>query len=81
MDEMCVWFEVVRALLPQRYAVRLAWQGAGLVVTSPGEERVAWIDRFELDKLTPTEAVDLIERRLRRRESHLQAMFAAHPAI
>jgi hypothetical protein len=75
MDEMCVWSEVARGILPQRYTVRLAWQGAGLIVTSPGEERVAGIDRFELDKLCPAEAVELIEKRLRRRESHLEAAF------
>ena len=80
MDEMNVWFEVVRAILPQRYSVRLAWQGAGLIVTSPGEERVAWIDRYELDALSPTRAVGLIQERLRRPESRLAAMFDLQPA-
>ena len=80
MDEMSVWFEVVRAILPQRYAIRIAWQGAGLIVTSPGEERVAWIDRYELDALSPTRAVALIEERLRRPESRLAAMFDVQPA-
>lgn len=81
MDEMNVWFEVVRAILPQRYGVRLAWQGAGLIVTSPGEERVAWIDRFELDSLSPTRAVEVIEKRLRRPESRLEAMFDLQAAV
>lgn len=81
MDEMSVWCEVVRAILPQRYAVRLAWQDAGLIVTSPGEERVAWIDRYELAHLTPTRAVEMIEKRLRRPESRLEAMFDIQPAV
>jgi hypothetical protein len=81
VDEMGVWFEVVRAILPQRYAVRMAWQGAGLIVTSPGEERVAWIDRYELDVLSPTRAISLIEERLRRPESRLEAMFDVQAAF
>jgi hypothetical protein len=81
MDEMSVWFEVVRGILPQRYGVRLAWQGAGLIVTSPGEERVAWIDRFELACLSPTDAVELIEQRLRRPESRLESMFNLQTAF
>ena len=81
MEEMSVWFEVVRAILPQRYAVRLAWQGAGLIVTSPGEERVAWIDRYELAALTPTKALELIQKRLCRPESRLETMFDLQPAI
>lgn len=81
MDEMSVWFEVVRAILPQRYAVRMAWQGAGLIVTSPGDERVAWIDRYELDTLSPTRALDLIQERLRRPESRLAAMFDLQGAV
>ena len=73
MDEMNEWFEVVRALLPQSFSVRIAWHSAGLIVASPGDERVAWVDRFELAKLTPTTAVELILDRLRRPERHLSA--------
>jgi hypothetical protein len=81
MDEMCVWFEVVRAILPQRYAVHLAWEGRALIVTSPGEECVAWIDESELAALTPTHAIHLIEAKLRRPESRIAAKFVAQMAV
>ena len=80
MEEMNVWFEVVRAILPQRYSVRLAWRNAGLIVATPGDERVAWIDRFELAHLSPTRAIELIETRLRGPETRLAAIFD-HPVI
>jgi hypothetical protein len=77
MDEMCVWFEVVRAMLPQRFGVRLACDERVLIVTSPREERVAWIEAEELAKLSPTQAVRLIDAKLQRPESHIAARFAA----
>jgi hypothetical protein len=81
MDEMSTWFEVVRAILPQRYAVHLVWEGHALIVTSPRDERVAWIDESELAALTPTHAIDLIEAKLRRPESHIAARFVAQMAF
>lgn len=75
MEEMNVWFEVVRAILPQRYSVRLAWQNAGLIVATPGDERVAWIDRFELAHMSPTSAIELIQARLSGPESRLARLF------
>jgi hypothetical protein len=81
MDEMSTWFEVVRAMLPQRYAVRLAWEGRALIVTSPSDERVAWIDESELATLSPSCAIDLIQAKLRRPESHIAARFASHMAV
>ena len=81
MDEMSVWFEVVRAILPQRYAVHLAWEGRALIVTSPSEERVAWIDESELAALTPTRAIHLIEAKLRRPESRIAAQYVSRLAI
>ena len=76
MDEMCVWFEVVRAMLPQRYGVRLAGSNV-IIVTAPDEERVAWIDEHELRGIFPNQAVRLIEEKLRMPESHIAARFAA----
>lgn len=80
MDEMSVWFEVVRAILPQRYAVRLAWERRALIVTSPSEDRVAWIGEHELATLSPTRAVRLIEAKLRQPESRVAALFDSQPA-
>jgi hypothetical protein len=81
MDEMSTWFEVVRAILPPRYGVHLAWEGRALIVTSPREERVAWIDEAELAPLSPTRAISLIEARLRMPESHVAARFVAQMAV
>jgi hypothetical protein len=77
MDEIGVWFEVVRGILPQRYAVRLAWEQRALIVTAPSEERIAWIGEHELATLSPTRAVRLIEAKLRRPESRLTALFVS----
>lgn len=81
MDEMNTWFEVVRAIMPQRYGVHLAWEGRALIVTSPLEERVAWIDECELATLSTTHAISLIEARLRRPESHIAARFVSQMAV
>jgi hypothetical protein len=81
MDEMNEWVEVIRALLPQSFAVRIAWQSAGLIIASPGDERVAWVDRFELAKLTPSAAVELILDRLRRPERNLSARLSQAIAV
>ena len=81
MDEMCVWFEVVRAMLPQRYGVRLAGEGRVIIVTAPGEERVAWIDEHELAGIFPTQAVRLIDEKLRMPESRIAARFASQMAF
>jgi len=77
MDEISVWFEVVRGILPQRYAVRLAWEQRALIVTSPGEERIAWIGERELATLSPTRAIRLIEAKLRLPESRVAALLAS----
>ncbi|MDO8962901.1 MAG: hypothetical protein Q7W30_00230 [Coriobacteriia bacterium] len=76
MDEISVWFEVVRGILPPRYAVRLAWDQRALIVTSPGEERIAWIDERELATLSPTRAIRLIEAKLRQPDSRLHVAIA-----
>ena len=81
MDEMSVWFEVVRAILPQRYSVRLSWEGRALLVASPSEDRIAWVEESELTALSPTRAIRLIEEKLRRPESRVAARFAAQMAI
>lgn len=80
MDEISDWFEVVRAILPQRYGVHLAWEGRALIVTSPRDERVAWIEEHELATLSPSRAIHLIEMKLQRPESHIAAKFAAQMA-
>jgi hypothetical protein len=81
MDEMSVWFEVVRAIMPQRYSVRLSREGRALLVTSPSEDRLAWVGESELAALSPTRAIDLIESRLSQPESHIAARFAEQVAF
>jgi hypothetical protein len=81
MDEMSTWFEVVRAILPQRYAVHLVWEGRVLIVTSPRDERVAWVEESELAALSPSCAIDLIQAKLRRPESSVAARFASQMAV
>jgi hypothetical protein len=81
MDELSVWFEVVRAILPQRYSARLVWERRALIVTSPREDRVAWIGEDELAGLSPTKAVRLIETKLRAPESLLMAVFDFQGAV
>jgi len=81
MDEISTWFEVVRAILPQRYSVRLSWEARALIVTSPREERVAWIDECELASMSTTHAISLIEARLRQPESHIAARFVSQMAV
>jgi hypothetical protein len=77
MDEIGVWFEVVRGILPPRYIVRLAWEQRTLIVMSPSEERVALVEEDELATLSPTGAIRLIEAKLRRPESRLAVLFAS----
>ncbi len=64
MDEMSVWCEVVRAILPPRYAVSMVWERGALVVASPSEDRVAWVGERELAGLSPSACVRLIEAKL-----------------
>jgi hypothetical protein len=81
MDEMTVWFEVVRAILPQRYSVRLSWERRALVVTSPNGERVAWVAERELATLSPTRVIRLIEAKLQRPANRMVALLDPRAAI
>ncbi len=64
MDELCTWYEVIRSLLPQRYAMRLVWERGAITVTSPRTHRTVWLTERELEGRTPTAVVRAVVERL-----------------
>jgi len=69
MDDLSTWYEVLRSLLPQRYAMSLLWDRQVIVVVSPWTDEVVWIHEEELRGLTPETAVCRIRRRVSDAES------------
>jgi hypothetical protein len=57
MDEMGTWYEVIRALLPGRYSMRILWERDVIVVSSPGSGRSVWLNQQTLRGRTPTSVV------------------------
>jgi hypothetical protein len=68
MDELSTWYEVLRSLLPQRYAMRLLWERRAIIVTSEVSDNIVWIYEDELPGCTPGAVVAAVRRRLRSAE-------------
>ena len=57
MDEMGTWYEVIRALQPERYPMSILWERDVIVVSSPRSGRSVWLNRQTLRGRTPTSVV------------------------
>lgn len=74
MDELCSWFEVIRSLLPQRFAMRIIWEREAIVISTAEDDGALWLSLDSLAGRTPSEVVDSIRAaiRLGRRISYVR---------
>jgi hypothetical protein len=69
MDELAVWYDVIRALLPQRYIVRMLQDCGVIIVGSAKADEIAYLTEESLAGRTPTDVLRSLERELRPRRA------------
>lgn len=65
MDELAVWYEVLRSLLPQVYNMRMIGECGTIVIGSPYTDEIAFVTEESLAGIATSEAVRMIQRELR----------------
>ncbi len=73
MEELPVWYEVIRSLLPEVYTVRMIRECGVIIVGSPYTEEIAYVTEEALIGRTPSEVMRWLERQLRPRACVPQA--------
>jgi hypothetical protein len=58
MEDICMWFEVLRSLLPQRYEMRMVWEREAIFVADPNRGSAVWLSAGTLANRTPSEVVE-----------------------
>jgi hypothetical protein len=64
MDELSSWCEVLQALLPTMYVVRIVGDGTAAIVTAKATGHSVWLTTDQLAGRSPSRVVDRIRRQL-----------------
>jgi hypothetical protein len=67
MDELAGWYEVIRALLPEVYMVRLVGEAGVILVGSPYSDEIAYLTEESMAGATPSQVMRRLEADLRPR--------------